>query len=165
MAKRRTDDSLFSQSPAKRKFRCLCRVVDLQLEGMAARGGVSPSCALALLSGRCGKRPRSLEDSDVPQERAPRSLYNTNYHAQTCGLSHEDLRSFASKKRRREEPVGLETDTAPVYSKTEADAEDCTYNSFQYWRAPLPQLDLSLLEEATEHCQIHNSNVGNAMET
>uniref|UniRef100_A0A665U8E9 Putative WW-binding domain-containing protein n=1 Tax=Echeneis naucrates TaxID=173247 RepID=A0A665U8E9_ECHNA len=29
------------------------------------------------------------------------------------------------------------------------DAEDCTFNSFQYWRAPLPELDLSLLEDVS----------------
>lgn len=25
-------------------------------------------------------------------------------------------------------------------------AEDCSYNSFQFWRSPLPAVDLSLLE-------------------
>ncbi|XP_061624607.1 uncharacterized protein wu:fa19b12 [Phyllopteryx taeniolatus] len=173
MAKRHTDDTLFSQSPAKRKFRCLCRVVDLQLESMAAYGGVSPSRTLALLSGRCRKRPRSLEDSDVPQEAAPRCLKKTNpdahdgsaSHAQTCGLNREDLSSSTSRKRRRQESVQLETATAHLNDKTDADSEDCTFNSFQYWRAPLPQLDLSLLEETTEHCQIkHNSSVGNALD-
>lgn len=29
--------------------------------------------------------------------------------------------------------------------------EDCMYNSFQYWRVPLPELDLSLLGEASNN--------------
>uniref|UniRef100_A0A3B4XSL2 Putative WW-binding domain-containing protein n=1 Tax=Seriola lalandi dorsalis TaxID=1841481 RepID=A0A3B4XSL2_SERLL len=32
--------------------------------------------------------------------------------------------------------------------------EDCTFNSFQYWRVPLPELDLSLLEDVNRHSQI-----------
>uniref|UniRef100_A0A3Q2Y8P0 Uncharacterized protein n=1 Tax=Hippocampus comes TaxID=109280 RepID=A0A3Q2Y8P0_HIPCM len=117
MAKRHADNTLFSQSPAKKKTRSLCRVVDLQLESMAVYGVVSPSCTLALLSDRCRKKRHSLGISDVPQE------------------------------------------------ETDADNEDCTYNSFQYWKVPLPQLDLSLLEETTERCQIkHNSIVRNALD-
>lgn len=39
------------------------------------------------------------------------------------------------------------------HSQAEVDVstEDCTYNSFQYWRVPLPELDLSLLEEASNN--------------
>lgn len=48
--------------------------------------------------------------------------------------------------------------------------EDCAYNSFQYWRVPLPELDLSLLEDASDHSQTEKrSNVkdcnSDAMET
>lgn len=43
----------------------------------------------------------------------------------------------------------------PLFLVTQADednkSEDHTYNSFQYWRAPLPELDLSLLED--DHSQ------------
>uniref|UniRef100_A0A3Q1EWP7 Putative WW-binding domain-containing protein n=1 Tax=Acanthochromis polyacanthus TaxID=80966 RepID=A0A3Q1EWP7_9TELE len=34
-----------------------------------------------------------------------------------------------------------------------ANTDDCTYNSFQYWRVPLPELDLSLLEDTGDHSQ------------
>lgn len=48
--------------------------------------------------------------------------------------------------------------------------EDSAYNSFQYWRVPLPELDLSLLEDANDHSQTEKrSNVkdsnSDAMET
>uniref|UniRef100_A0A3P9IBT0 Putative WW-binding domain-containing protein n=1 Tax=Oryzias latipes TaxID=8090 RepID=A0A3P9IBT0_ORYLA len=31
--------------------------------------------------------------------------------------------------------------------KETPDDEDCTYNSFHFWRVPLPELDLSLLDD------------------
>ncbi|XP_051924636.1 uncharacterized protein wu:fa19b12 [Hippocampus zosterae] len=173
MAKRHADNTLFSQSPAKKKIRSLCRVVDLHLESMAVYGGVSPSCKLALLNDRCRKRRHSLGISDVAQEEAPLHLKAANpdalkesmSHPHTCGRYHEYLDSTTARKRRREESVGLGTAAAKVYDETDADNEDCTYNSFQYWKVPLPQLDLSLLEETTERCQIkHNLIVRNALD-
>uniref|UniRef100_A0A7N6A9G3 Putative WW-binding domain-containing protein n=1 Tax=Anabas testudineus TaxID=64144 RepID=A0A7N6A9G3_ANATE len=41
---------------------------------------------------------------------------------------------------------------SPVHSQTTRN-DNCTYNSFQYWRVPLPELDLSLLEDAGDHSQ------------
>lgn len=38
----------------------------------------------------------------------------------------------------------------PSQGDEDANADDCTYNSFQYWRVPLPELDLSLLEDAKD---------------
>uniref|UniRef100_A0A3Q1BGU9 Putative WW-binding domain-containing protein n=1 Tax=Amphiprion ocellaris TaxID=80972 RepID=A0A3Q1BGU9_AMPOC len=35
----------------------------------------------------------------------------------------------------------------------DTNTDDCTYNSFQYWRVPLPELDLSLLEDTGDHSQ------------
>lgn len=125
MAKRHADNTLFSQSPAKKKIRSLCRVVDLQLESMAVYGGVSPSCTLALLSDRCRKRRHSLGISDVPQEEAPLHLKATNpdapkestSHTHTCVRYNEYLDSTMARKRRREESVELGTAVAKVYDK------------------------------------------------
>uniref|UniRef100_A0A7N8WLX3 Putative WW-binding domain-containing protein n=1 Tax=Mastacembelus armatus TaxID=205130 RepID=A0A7N8WLX3_9TELE len=36
----------------------------------------------------------------------------------------------------------------------------CTYNSFQYWRVPLPELDLSLLEDASDYLHSADQNCG-----
>ncbi|XP_077376939.1 uncharacterized protein LOC144018554 [Festucalex cinctus] len=170
MAKRHANDALFFQSPAKRTFRSLYSVVDLQLESMAVYGGLSPTCTLALLSDRCRKRRRSLEIPDVPQEEAQLYLKATNPDTHKENMSPaQTCDSTTARKRRREESVESGTDAATVYDKTDADSEDCIYNSFQYWRIPLPEVDLSLLEETTEHCQIkHNSivrNASDAMET
>ncbi|XP_049620036.1 uncharacterized protein wu:fa19b12 [Syngnathus scovelli] len=172
MAKRLTDDTLISQLPIKRKFLSPCRVADLQLGSMAVYGGVSTR---DLLNDHCRKRRRSVEIPDVPQEEAPLDLTATTpdarkesismSHAQTCGRYNESLNSTTARKRRREEYVESGTIASEVCTKTDIDSEDCTYNSFQYWRVPLPQLDLSLLEETTEHCQVkHNSNVRNALD-
>ncbi|XP_077571414.1 uncharacterized protein LOC144195565 [Stigmatopora nigra] len=161
MAKRHADGILFSQSPSKRKLRPGCRVVDLHPEKMAANVDVSPSCTPALLSENCMKRRRSVEFTDMPQNEIPIYRETTKpeprgdcaSHALTYGNSRE-YNTTTSRKRRREDPVGLETDN----KKTDTDFEDCTYNSFQYWRVPLPELDLSLLEETAGHSSIKPSS-------
>lgn len=33
------------------------------------------------------------------------------------------------------------------------DTKDCMYNSFQYWRVPLPELDFSLLGDTSDYSQ------------
>lgn len=48
--------------------------------------------------------------------------------------------------------------------------EDGTYNSFQYWRVPLPELDHSLLDEFSDHYPKkdkfkENDTTADAMET
>uniref|UniRef100_A0A3Q2CCY1 Putative WW-binding domain-containing protein n=1 Tax=Cyprinodon variegatus TaxID=28743 RepID=A0A3Q2CCY1_CYPVA len=40
-------------------------------------------------------------------------------------------------------------------------SEDDTYNSFQYWRVPLPELDLSLLEHTSDQSQMKDKSKDN----
>ncbi|XP_044053136.1 uncharacterized protein wu:fa19b12 [Siniperca chuatsi] len=166
MAKRRAEDTLLQDSPSKRCYRSLCSV-DMQLGSMAPTGGVSPPSLLALLGGRNRKRPYYFEDPEKQEEAA---LYrkatncDTRKHAasvltvQTSG-SFQDRRSSSTltstKKRPREDCAGSETVIPKANDKADEDinTEDCTYNSFQYWRVPLPELDLSLLEDANDHSQ------------
>lgn len=46
----------------------------------------------------------------------------------------------------------------PFQVDADVKTEDCTYNSFQFWRVPLPQLDLSLLEEASSHSRTEDKS-------
>ncbi|KAM7018188.1 uncharacterized protein LKV04_002712 [Tautogolabrus adspersus] len=142
MAKRRAEDTLLHDSPSKRCYRSLCSV-DMQIGGVVPSGGVSPHYFEDVTLGstllKFCLRCRLLEVS--------RSV-TTPAHEQT------------PKKRAREDSTGPET--ALPKSNNEADedtnAEDCTFNSFQYWRVPLPELDLSLLEDNNDHTQTQNKS-------
>ncbi|KAM9858140.1 uncharacterized protein ACBR49_020183 [Aulostomus maculatus] len=185
MAKRRAEDTLLPDSGAKRCYRSMCSV-DLQLESVPPVGGVSPPSLLALLGNRCRKRTYYFEDpeqehqleaplgrksahSDSPRKHAVHVLT-----AQASG-SFRDRRSSvtlpSSSKRQREDSVGLDPVVSKADDKADADAstEDSSFNSFQYWRVPLPELDLSLLDDDIVQSQAkHKTKVKNtsvAMET
>ncbi|XP_035813371.2 uncharacterized protein C9orf40 homolog isoform X1 [Amphiprion ocellaris] len=166
MAKRRAEDTLLHDSPSKRCYRSLC-CVDLQLESEAPSEGVSPPSLLALLGSRCRKRPYYFEDPEK-QEEAPLFRTTTNCDTrrlqagvltvQTSGNFPERRSCSAgtkTKKRLREYSQGPETVTNKDNDTSDRDTntDDCTYNSFQYWRVPLPELDLSLLEDTGDHSQ------------
>ncbi|XP_033181284.1 uncharacterized protein C9orf40 homolog [Mastacembelus armatus] len=168
MAKRRAEDTVLHDSPYKRCYRSVCGV-DPQLESMAAVGGVSlsPPSLLALLGSRCRKRPYYFEDPEKPEEPAAGLHHKTTHcdtrkHAahvvtvQTSGCFQERRSSSTGHKRRpRGNCEGSEIVIPKANDKADADmnTEDCTYNSFQYWRVPLPELDLSLLEDASDCSQ------------
>ncbi|XP_051279366.1 uncharacterized protein C9orf40 homolog [Dicentrarchus labrax] len=168
MAKRRAEDTLLHDSPSKRCHRSVCSV-DMQLGSiMAPTGGVSPPSLLALLGSRSRKRPHYFEEPEEEEGAAPfRKATNcdTRKHAATVltvqtfsGSFHERRGSSAptsSKKRTREGSTSSETAASKANDKAEEDtnAEDDSYNSFQYWRTPLPELDLSLLEDPSDGSQ------------
>ncbi|XP_070690511.1 uncharacterized protein C9orf40 homolog [Pempheris klunzingeri] len=162
MAKRRAEDPQQHDSPSKRCHRSLCSV-DMQLGSVAPPGGVSPPSLLALLGTRCRKRPRYFEEAEEEEEEEgalhrKATHCDTRKHAaivMTVHTSGSVQERRSSKKRPREDCGGSETVTANADDKAGEDinAEDCTYNSFQYWRVPLPELDLSLLEDAGDQSQ------------
>lgn len=55
----------------------------------------------------------------------------------------------------------------PFQTDDDTNTEDCTYNSFQYWRVPLPELDLSLLEDVNDRSKTKDKSKASsdAMET
>lgn len=169
MAKRRAEDTLLHDPPSKRCYRTLCTSVDMQLGSMApAAGGVSPPTLVALLGSRSRKRPCYFEDPEEQQQQEGGTLYRKAAHCdarkhaasavQTSG-SFQDRRGCSAptgcKKRPREDCTGPGAVTHKDNEKADEDSntEDCTYNSFQYWRVPLPELDLSLLEDAKDSSQ------------
>ncbi|XP_042344786.1 uncharacterized protein wu:fa19b12 [Plectropomus leopardus] len=184
MAKRRAEDTLLHDSPSKRCYRLLSSV-DMQLDSMAPAGGVNPPSLLALLGSRCRKRPYYFEEPEKQDEAA---LYRKPRHCDTrkpaanvlavnTSGSFQDCRSSkctltSSKKRPRDDCTGSETviPKATDDKAEDTDTEDCTYNSFQYWRVPLPEVNLSLLEDATDHSQTKDKSkvkdsFSDAMET
>ncbi|TDH13368.1 hypothetical protein EPR50_G00056900 [Perca flavescens] len=192
MAKRRAaEDSLLHEPPSKSCFRPLSSVERL-LDSMApAAGGLSPPSLQALVGGRCRKRPHGhyLEDPQKPEETDTTGPRDTRKHAAaaaTAALTSsgriQDRRGSSaltsSKKRPRDDSAGPET-VVPVLPKAAADkaddatdAEDCSFNSFQYWRVPLPALDLSLLDEdatarprSKDESKAKDSCCSDAMET
>ncbi|XP_019949146.1 uncharacterized protein C9orf40 homolog [Paralichthys olivaceus] len=163
MAKRRAEEPLLllHDLPSKTLPRSLLSV-DLQLETdpPAARPvSRSPPALLAVLGSRCRKRPHCPEE---PEQKPEGAGVCTRKHeadvvtVQTSG-SFQEPHSCGSpanhKKRPREEcqtsPPGAPDRVADIDTNT----EDCAYNSFQFWRPPLPELDLSLLEDYNSHPQ------------
>ncbi|XP_061841768.1 uncharacterized protein [Nerophis lumbriciformis] len=173
MAKRHAEVTLVSDRPAKRSFRSHC-LADLQLESMAYHGDVSPPCTPAL---SVKERPCCSEKTREEPSRLYRNTTEPLDAASDKTTSHACSASFSAtssgsttKKRRREESDDVVGAIAEVTDEVDsADTEDCTYNTFQFWRVPLPELDLSLLDESSGQSQAkHKSNVKtswDAMET
>ncbi|KAL6114500.1 uncharacterized protein ACO6RY_05249 [Pungitius sinensis] len=162
MAKRRAEHTLLHVAPSKRCHLSLSGA-DPPLQSTAPTGGLSPPSLLDLMGTRCRKRPRyPAEDPEKREEGAPlrREPANcdTRKHAANLltvrpsgGVPGRRSSGAASsaEKRARGDCSGSEAvtpkanDEAGDYNAT----EDSAYNSFQYWRAPLPELNLSLLDE------------------
>uniref|UniRef100_A0A3P9NWL7 Putative WW-binding domain-containing protein n=1 Tax=Poecilia reticulata TaxID=8081 RepID=A0A3P9NWL7_POERE len=122
MAKRRAEETVLLDSPSKRRYFPPFYSVDMQLESMASVGGVSSPSLLTLLGSRCRKRPLYFDNEEV-YSRPKISPSDSGKHAKNV----------------------LKTPSSGSFQ--DGPDEDGTYNSFQYWRVPLPELDLSLLED------------------
>ncbi|XP_035852459.1 uncharacterized protein wu:fa19b12 [Sander lucioperca] len=190
MAKRRAaeDSLLLHEPPSKSCFRPLSSVERL-LDSMApSAGGLNPPSLQALVGSRCRKRPHGhyLEDPQKPEETDKPAHCHAGKPAAaaalTCSGRIQHCRSSSaltsSKKRPRDDSAGPET-VDPVLPKPAGDkadeatdAEDCSFNSFQYWRVPLPALDLSLLDEdaaerprSKDQSKAEDAGCSDAMET
>uniref|UniRef100_A0A8C5DNZ5 Putative WW-binding domain-containing protein n=1 Tax=Gouania willdenowi TaxID=441366 RepID=A0A8C5DNZ5_GOUWI len=151
MAKRRAEAPLLHSSLNKR-----------YCAPLSVAGG--PPSFLALQGHRNKKRPLNSEDEDklmestVQRVTALGSLENEpllrDRHCSVGTCTNKRLRrGFAESDTN----VHIKCDKVSVessFSQADGDtnAEDGTFNSFQYWRVPLPELDLSLLEDEDE-CQ------------
>ncbi|KAL0979668.1 hypothetical protein UPYG_G00188030 [Umbra pygmaea] len=160
MTKRHAEEGVFHDAPFKIPcFRPLYQI-DTQLERVDATGCVNPPSLLALLGRRCKKRPHYFEDQEEHQEiLRPRKLSSSEHLVSASDKvmvkksgSFQNLPAnsicLISKKRAREDTVSKNDAPKMDTHKDDADVgnELCTFNSFQYWRVPLPELDLSLLQ-------------------
>ncbi|XP_059920446.1 uncharacterized protein wu:fa19b12 [Gadus macrocephalus] len=160
MTKRRAEDALFGGVPTKTCYGSLCSL-DMQLKGSATSGPVDPPSLQALLGSRCRKRPYSPEEADVQESilnRKP-ATDDPGNHALNSAMadsssssrdrSTSPTRNIAKKRARDDENVPQKT--VPKVAKANNDkiddSEDISFNYFQFWRIPLPALDLSLLED------------------
>ncbi|XP_034025687.1 uncharacterized protein C9orf40 homolog [Thalassophryne amazonica] len=169
MAKRRAEDTLLHDSPSKKRYRPL---PDMRLDST-----VEPPSVLALLGSRCRKRPScssldpeqcSEEDGDGAPSRSS-SRCDPSKQLAACALSlqasgsfHDRLSSSTakkSKKRPRLDNKSSEAVTEKAQTTAVVDSNnDYAYNSFQYWRVPLPPLDLSLLEDENDHSKANEES-------
>ncbi|TWW61336.1 hypothetical protein D4764_05G0014260 [Takifugu flavidus] len=139
MAKRRPEHLLCLHPPSKRLCRAR-RPGDTQVGSWSATGGVDSPSLLAVPGSRSRKRGYSWENPDErTQEEA--SLVLTERTSGCC--STNDAPSCSSKRPRSHTVSPKTRDKADDDGST----EDCSYNSFQFWRSPLAAPDLSLLEE------------------
>lgn len=159
MTKRRAEDTLFCGIPSKRGYGSLCSL-DMRLKGSAASGAVNPPSLLALLGSRCRKRPHSFEEADEQETSFSRNPANNDMgsHAlnrvtgESCS-SYQDGQASSTQSSARKRPRGRDVSQKTFPEVATADdntnnssSDDISYNSFQFWRIPLPVLDLSLLE-------------------
>lgn len=178
MAKRRSEDIL--NSPPAKKYHHGLYNVDMRLESMASFGGVSPPSLCALLGSRRRKRPfyfEETEEQDLDLELCRKSTHsdlmmkragNVTSMQQTSGNFQEQRLStnvtLTNSSKRDREDCGAPADTANPKAKVDAadatDTENSTYNSFQFWKIPLPELDLSLLQDPSQ-----KDSSSDAMET
>ncbi|XP_068167462.1 uncharacterized protein C9orf40 homolog [Antennarius striatus] len=140
MSKRRTEAVLLHAPPSKRCCRPVCGG-SMKLGLMAAPGTGSPPGPPSR------KRPH---DSGEPDEREAAVRPASGGVPRDSGNFRDRFSSSRAWTTPQKRPGGRDGPTAPQTAGPreggEAD-EDCSFNSFQFWRPPLPELDLSLLED------------------
>ncbi|KAJ8285168.1 hypothetical protein GJAV_G00023080 [Gymnothorax javanicus] len=168
MTKRRAEDVFHCDSPLKICVRSLCKV-DAQSESMSlAVAGIGNE----QLTVSCRKRTLCSDEQELPEFERPRKKFTTgcdNRYVETrisgkCGVGcikhaghvHEENKLCAisclnssdrlSKKRTRDDCTELQN--APLQPDEGALPDDdlSPYNTFHFWRVPLPELDLSALQ-------------------
>ncbi|XP_018954093.1 uncharacterized protein wu:fa19b12 [Cyprinus carpio] len=157
MTKRRAENILHPEITHKRCFRSLSDN-DKPVGGVNVIQNVFPSSLLTLAGQRCRKRPSYLEDSldadNLPRKVAANGINFVLAVRNTC--KSRTLEDGAGRPGTRRSSRALQTQsnkqTDEGNSITTGDKvmhtdEDLSpFNSFQFWRVPLPELDLALLE-------------------
>lgn len=158
MAKRRAEETVLFDSPSKRRHFPAIYSVDVQLGSMALVRSPSPQSLLTVLGSRCRKRPPHFDNEDADScERIAHS--DSGKHAKDVltepfsGSFQDGGTSYALSRNKRAREDRVDSDIVIATDKTAEDStdEDAMYNSFQHWRVPLPDLDLSLLEDIRDH--------------
>ncbi|XP_042564146.1 uncharacterized protein wu:fa19b12 [Clupea harengus] len=159
MTKRRAEGVMHHDSPHKRLcFQSLCNN-DTTLPGIRVVQDADASSLLSFLSNHCRKRnyvdDRETQELSRPRKKSFQSKTswtvltdneNNSGRFREAGVQSQSVaQEVASKKRSREENQLHEAEY--IRNESEKAVEDVpTFNTFQFWRAPLPQLDMSLLQ-------------------
>lgn len=166
MTKRRAEGVIYHDSPHKRLcFQSLRNETALpDIRVVRDAGG---SSLLSFLSNHCRKRNHvdagETQEFSRPRKRSLKSKTNGTVLTDNVDNSGRfrdvGMQQVAPKKRPREETQLHEADHIPN-GTAKADEDLISFNTFQFWRAPLPELDMSLLQNdvspdpmATKNCE------------
>ncbi|XP_056602575.1 uncharacterized protein wu:fa19b12 isoform X1 [Triplophysa dalaica] len=173
MTKRRAENALPPEIATKRCLRSLFNIDD-KPGGvtMVQNGNVSVDLLplLSCVGQRCRKRPNYNEDShitgDLPRK-APANRVNSALGEKNTWKSRkvEDAgKPVAPEDEPNKKPNGQ--NAVPAGDKVmHTDDGLSAFNSFQFWRVPLPELDFSLLEPTDRSSTAISTKDLEAMET
>ncbi|XP_030647684.1 uncharacterized protein C9orf40 homolog [Chanos chanos] len=165
MTKRRAENVLLSDVPNKR-LSSLCGPETHHKCAHMVQTTASPSL-LTLVGNRCRKRPNFFEEEEESHEftLSPKKTLTSMKNSPDRGMSSGRFRDESKPPVRSSSCVPPKTGTREGVTCTDEDLS--SYNSFQYWRVPLPELDLSLLDgdNASETSGTSHSKDLEAMET
>ncbi|KAL1274093.1 hypothetical protein QQF64_026907 [Cirrhinus molitorella] len=177
MTKRRAENVLPPEIPHKRCLRSLSDS-DKPVGGANVIQNANPSSLLSVTGQRCRKRPSYLEDSldtdNRPIKVSAKRVNSVLEDKNTC--KSRTFEDDAGRPVTRRSSRTLQTQNKQTDEENNVTAEDkvmhtdedlSSFNSFQFWRVPLPELDLSLLEtESSARSSIVSSTKDSeAMET
>ncbi|KAI4877091.1 hypothetical protein NFI96_031418 [Prochilodus magdalenae] len=151
MTKRRAEAvSPFCAVPEKKRCRSVCSADSPP----ASPPPVLQHISLSDSPPRCRKRPsrpdplESIPDpKKAPAARAPSRHISAKESSGKFGDASRASPAKLQTKRPREEENQLEVKEIRRNQDGASEDELCAFNSFQFWRPPLPELDLSLLDE------------------
>ncbi|XP_016322477.1 uncharacterized protein C9orf40 homolog [Sinocyclocheilus anshuiensis] len=157
MTKRRAENILPPEIPHKRCFRSLSDN-DKPVGGVNVIQNAIPSSLLTLAGQRCRKRPSYREDSldtdNLPRKVAANRVNSVLADRNTCqSRTFEDgagrpvtRRSSRALQTHSNKQTDEENNITAGDKVMHTDEDLSPFNSFQFWRDPLPELDLALLE-------------------
>lgn len=178
MTKRGAENILNSEIPHKICFRSLSDN-DKQVGGVNLTQNAISSSLLTLAGPRCRKRPSYLEDSldtdNLPRKQAANGVNSSLEGRSTCkSRTFEDgagrpvtRRSSRALQTQSNKQTDERTNSTAGDKVMHTDEDLSPFNTFQFWRVPLPELDLALLEtepSAGSHIASSNKDL-EAMET
>lgn len=159
MNKRRAENILLPEIPHKRCFRSLSDD-DKPIGVVNVLQNAIPFSLLTLAGQRCRKRPSYLEDSldtdNLPRKVAANRVDSELADGNTCKSgTFEDgsgnvrpvtRRSSRALQTQSNKQTDEENNITAEDKVMHTDEDLSPFNSFQFWRVPLPELDLSVLE-------------------
>ncbi|MCJ8746710.1 hypothetical protein PDJAM_G00144820 [Pangasius djambal] len=156
MTKRRAESSSLHEAPQQKKCRCVCDA-EPELEAVHALHAAAAPRALftTVIGEHRRKRPRCCEDHEqhgrtgAPGHRLSNATDGVNKETGDVrvsgkfrGASGACMGEMASE----ESTSGTKPEMPTKVALPDDEDELFAFNSFQFWRTPLPALDLSLLD-------------------
>ncbi|XP_051959356.1 serine/threonine-protein phosphatase 4 regulatory subunit 1 [Xyrauchen texanus] len=157
MTKRRAENILPPEIPHKVCFHSLS-IIDNAVGGVDMVRNANASF-VSFVGQRSRKRPNFTEDQDSPDtdnlpRKVPANIVNAvmadkntsksrNFEHPGRAVARQSSRTLEFEANKKPEENNKHTAVDKVMR---TDEDHSAFNSFQFWRVPLPELDLSLLE-------------------